>query len=191
MTNPKKMIVPLSMLKVANQLMKAQPKMEGGRIKIDDEITDGMSETSGPWDNEPDSVMLEHAGYVCELKRHSTLRTWTGYVYTGEEHPLYRNLEQDDTYDFLNVHGGITYKHDGKFGFDCGHAGDFTPGIAFNAAGKEEYRTVEYATDEVKRLAQQLRNYDTAYHRKMFDVAKKLESRAQSIRGALSNKRKQ
>ena len=33
MTNPKKMIVPLSMLKVANQLMKAQPKMEGGRIE--------------------------------------------------------------------------------------------------------------------------------------------------------------
>ena len=181
----KKMIVPLSMLKVANQLMKAQPKMEGGRIKIDDEIIDLESETSGPWDNEPDSVMLEHAGYVCELKRNPTTGTWLGYVYTGEEHPLYRNLEQDDTYDFLNVHGGITYKHDGKFGFDCGHAGDFSPHLSFGPTGKEEYRTVEYATDEVKRLAQQLRNYDTAYHRRMFDTAKELDKRANAIRKAL------
>ena len=187
MTTPKKMIVPLATLRMIDRLAKAQVKQGGQPVSYGEE-TDNESEISGPWDTEPNEVMLEHAGYVCELKRHSTLRTWTGYVYTGEEHPLYRNLEQDDTYDFLNVHGGITYKHDGKFGFDCNHSGDLSPHLSFGPAGEEEYRTVEYATDEVKRLAQQLRNYDTAYHRRMFDVAKKLESRAQSIRTALRNK---
>ena len=190
MTTPKKMIVPLATLRMIDRLAKAQVKQGGQPVSYGEE-TDNESEISGPWDNEPNEVMLEHAGYVCELKRHPTMGNWCGYVYVGDKHPLFKHLSQDDTYDFLDVHGGVTYMGEGKFGFDCGHAGDFSPNLSFGTSGAEEYRTVEYATDEVKRLAQQLRNYDTAYHRKMFDVAKKLESRAQSIRGALSNKRKQ
>ena len=166
----------------------APVKAEGQYIKFDDEIIDIESDTSGPWDNEPDSVMLEHAGYVCELKRHPVTGTWCGYVYVGEHHPLFKHVDEGDTYEYITVHGGITYKHEGKFGFDCNHAGDFSPRVGFYSNGSEVYRTVEFATDEVKNLAQQLRNYDTVYHGKMFDLAAKLDKRAKAIRKAMHKK---
>ena len=180
-----KIILPMNMVKLAEELMRATPKIEGMRI---DELTDDGSEISGPWEHEPDKAMIEHAGYVCELIRHPVHKTWLGYVYVGEEHPLYRNVDEDDTFDYLDVHGGVTYKGDGKFGFDCNHAGDMSPMFGTMTNGPAEYRTLEYATDEVKRLAQQLRNYDSAYHRRAFDMANKLEHRAAQIRDSLKHK---
>ena len=172
MTEPTKMVIPVSLLKVAEKLMVV-------------EKTDSESEISGPWDNEPEKAMIEHAGYVCELIRHPTLGFWCGYVYVGDEHPLFRHVDQDNTYEYINVHGGITYKREGKLGFDCGHAGDLSPYIGLPGARDEVYRTYEFALNELKELAQQLRNYDTAYHRRMFDTAKELDKRANAIRKAL------
>lgn len=185
----KKMIINKGQYDMIKKFAQAPVKASGQAVPYDDEVIDIESDiSSGPWDHEPDEVMLEHAGYVCELKRHPSLGTWCGYVYVGEEHPLFKNTDEDGACDFLNVHGGVTYKHEGKFGFDCNHAGDFTPHISWGPAGKETYRTVEYATNEVKSLAQQLRNYDSAYHRRMFEVARKLDDRAESIRKALRKK---
>lgn len=171
-----------------NPFHSAIVKMEGQAIQL--EITDSASDYSGPWQDEPNEVMLEHAGYVCELKRNPSMGFWLAYVYVGEEHPLFKSVDQDDSCDFLNVHGGVTYHHGGKIGFDCGHAGDMSPYASWNGGGAEVYRTVEFVTNEVKSLAQQLRNYDTAYHRKMFVLAEKLEKRALAIRKAMHKKGK-
>lgn len=172
MTVATKMMIPASLVKVAKKL-------------LDSEITDITSDISGPWDNEPEKAMIEHAGYVCELVRNPSLGFWCGYVYVGNEHPLFKHVDQDNTYDYINVHGGVTHKHDGKFGFDCGHAGDLSPYMGLPGTMTEVYRTYEFALNELKGLAQQLRNYDTAYHRRMFDTAKELDKRANAIRKAL------
>jgi hypothetical protein len=75
----------------------------------------------------------------------------------------------------IGVHGGITWSdrlHDHTgwwFGFDCGHAGDFQPGMveAIEAMGHDAsflhdfstYRTFGYVKQECATLAQQLADY--------------------------------
>ncbi|MFP4891206.1 hypothetical protein [Paraburkholderia sp. EG304] len=75
----------------------------------------------------------------------------------------------------IGVHGGLTfsdrfYDHTGWwFGFDCGHAGDFTPGLAeaLEGMGRDAsflrehgvYRTVEYVRHECATLAQQIADW--------------------------------
>ena len=79
MTTPKKMIVPLATLRMIDRLAKAQVKQGGQPVSYGEE-TDNESEISGPWDNEPNEVMLECAGYVCELKRHPTMEIGRAHV---------------------------------------------------------------------------------------------------------------
>lgn len=67
----------------------------------------------------------------------------------------------------FDVHGGITFSGepagaDGGhwFGFDCGHAGDLSPGLPFRSAfddAGDEYRDIEYVKAECASLARQLR----------------------------------
>ena len=60
----------------------------------------------------------------------------------------------------FEVHGSLTYageREPGKtwwFGFDCGHAGDLSPGRGVDGDGI--YRTLTYARAETERLADQL-----------------------------------
>ena len=68
----------------------------------------------------------------------------------------------------FQVHGGLTYSSkkagDGTglegwwFGFDCGHAGDLSPGLSkyHDPGPNETYRTIEYVRNEAKSLAAQL-----------------------------------
>lgn len=66
----------------------------------------------------------------------------------------------------IDVHGGLTYaghtwpqkENDGLwyFGFDCSHAGDFSPGYERNWSDGY-YRDEEYVTGEVTNLAKQLK----------------------------------
>ena len=48
------------------------------------------------------------------------------------------------------------------FGFDCGHAGDVTPGLPFPAelTASWKYRDLEYVRKEVTALAFQLRQLE-------------------------------
>jgi hypothetical protein len=65
----------------------------------------------------------------------------------------------------FDVHGGLTWSNDhhanGKpdgnwwFGFDCSHAGDYSPKYDYNIGGGI-YRTQEYVIDECRELAKQL-----------------------------------
>lgn len=79
----------------------------------------------------------------------------------------------------MHVHGGVTFA--GKsdvadplpldawfFGFDCGHVGDVAPmmpepiaGVLVHLDPDAVYRTLDYATGEVLRLAAQLRLVET------------------------------
>lgn len=129
------------------------------------------------WEEEPDRVEFVHKGFKCLVLRHSTLKHLRGYVALPKEHPYY-----GCHYDNLNVdvHGGLTFgkKGDGKdwepnywwIGFDCAHAGDYTPGIEemLTTAGfkkgpkgikgvfRETYKSIDYVKKEVRKLARQL-----------------------------------
>lgn len=68
------------------------------------------------------------------------------------------------------VHGGITYSSFGIantdldlwfFGFDCAHAGDYSPGINrnFGDSGDDTYRDHKYVDTETRRLADQIADF--------------------------------
>lgn len=138
--------------------------------------------SDGPWDNEPDQVMfMSEAGYVCEILRHPTLKHLCGYIFIPAGHPDcgkdYNELyEFDDNYVSLNgndapqVHGGWTYSHDGgdedggrytKFGFDCGHAGDLSPGLREITGERKDlgevYRDIAFVTEQLENAAKQFK----------------------------------
>ena len=135
--------------------------------------------TDKPWEHEPDHVMfMSEAGYVCEIKRHPTLKHLCGYIYIPFGHPdygkschdLHRYGDGGMYEDAPDVHGGWTYSHDcgdddgGKFtifGFDCGHAGDLSPGLR-NITGIREdlgetYRDIAFVSEQLENAAKQFK----------------------------------
>lgn len=129
--------------------------------------------SDGPWDNEPNHVMfMSEAGYICEIKRHPTLKHLNGYIYIPFGHPDYGKTynelyEEDDNWDAApDVHGGWTYSHDGGdddggkftiFGFDCGHAGDLSPGMTDMQFAEDIYRDIAFVTAQLERAAEQFK----------------------------------
>lgn len=152
----------------------------------------------GPWNSEPDREEFKHAGLDCLIQR-NRWGVWCGYVGVPKGHPVYGKGYDDPKVEDISVHGGLTYSAecsghichvtedaDDKvhwFGFDCGHAGDYNPGMIENDKlvrkfMKEEgrsdllssldvsvdlarmfhgvYRDQAYATEETKQLAVQL-----------------------------------
>lgn len=136
---------------------------------------------SGPWDHEPDKIQwVDTATDLDCLMVRNHFGVWCGYVGVPRSHPLYRI-----PYDVLHfqVHGGLTFADlcqpgepiDGIchiaepgredrpwwFGFDCGHAWDFAPGLMvpdfdLRDAGTV-YRDEGWVTTEVRQLAEQLK----------------------------------
>jgi len=104
-----------------------------------------------PWESEPHHLLTEHLGYVLEIKRHEILKHLCGYIYLPESHPDYGKTYHDLDVD---VHGGLTFSEDGKFGFDCAHAGDYEPGNTYHFDG-DMYRTVDFVLAELHKLAEQ------------------------------------
>lgn len=158
-----------------------------------DRAVDKSEWGEGPWTTEPDRAEWEHAGLPCLAVRGPEFSGhWCGYVAVPPGHPLHGKPYSVPEVD---VHGGLTYAdacqghvcHVPKpgepddvwwFGFDCGHASDFSPsmharykemGYPF-ASGEydhakalaaqdwhtEVYRTLEYVRGEVNSLAEQL-----------------------------------
>lgn len=144
---------------------------------------DKSSWGDGPWQSEPDRVDFVFAGLACLALRGSPhLGHWCGYVGVPREHPLY-GVPYDQT-PGLEVHGGLTYSDRCSgdichvpapgmpddvwwFGFDCGHAGDLSPGmekfrrdVIEPALGRydmrEVYRELPYVRAEIEHLAAQL-----------------------------------
>jgi len=135
-----------------------------------------------PWEHEPDNEEWVHelTGYKCTVMRHGTLGHLNGYVAIPKGHNAW-----GENYDLINdngieVHGGLTYAEEDKetgewvFGFDCAHAGDFSPKLALTMmkyvddsaesmgwrTRTEVYRTFEWVKKEVCVLARQLKLLD-------------------------------
>lgn len=132
--------------------------------------------TDKPWEREPNHLMfMSEAGYICEIKRHPDTLHLNGYIYIPFGHPDY-GKSYNDLYGYEDgadcdqpaapdVHGGWTYSHDGGdddggkftiFGFDCGHAGDLTPGTPVLGA-HEVYRDIAYVTEQLEAAARQFK----------------------------------
>lgn len=147
----------------------------------------------GPWLQEQDRLEWEHAGLPCLMVRQSRLGHWCGYVAVPPSHPCH-GKSSDEGPD-VDVHGGLTYAsacndpvcHVPKpgdpdnvwwLGFDCAHAGDFSPASGNRFVGRgypwpdtpydhatatasedwhiEKYRDVAYVQRETNQLAEQL-----------------------------------
>lgn len=131
----------------------------------------------GVWDSEVDKKQWrdEHTGLPCLIRR-GPLGALCGYVGVPRDHPCFgKGYDNVD----VRVHGGLTYSdfcqesehgvchvvEDGEddrvwwLGFDCGHLGDFVPGMdrwSLHGDG-DAYRDIAYVTAEVESLARQLR----------------------------------
>jgi hypothetical protein len=160
----------------------------------------------GPWDDEPDKIQWvdDTSDLDCLMVRNH-FGNWCGYVGVPVGHPAYGvDYDQID----VSVHGGLTYGAacaedeadgapsggvchvplDGRphevwwQGFDCGHGGDFAPGMhsmemrvmpdllvkygndaAYDHEDamkgdwmRQKYRTMAYVRAEVSGLASQL-----------------------------------
>lgn len=64
--------------------------------------------------------------YQCSVRRNPSSWTYCGYVQLPNSHPdfskTYQNLSKQ-----IEVHGGLTFSENGKFGFDTAHFGDISP----------------------------------------------------------------
>lgn len=133
---------------------------------------------AGPWLEEPDRVEWTHAGVPCAMVR-SPLGAWCGYVGVAPGHPWHgRDYSEFD----VAVHGGLTYAAPSNdrvgsgepalwwLGFDCGHFGDYAPGLEVTIARLRieaglagpspfqrggEYKNRRYVQAEVEQLAGQ------------------------------------
>ena len=132
----------------------------------------------GEWTSEPDHVAFEHKGVPCIIHRVDTHGGLCGYAAVEPGHP-WHGYEEGSAIE-ADVHGGITYAgrcegaicHVPKpgepddvwwLGFNCAHAGDFSPGyskhIKSYASTKSRdsvYRTVSFVRAECERLADQI-----------------------------------
>lgn len=148
----------------------------------------------GVWETEPDRKEWVDAetGYDCLATRGPT-GSWCGYVGVKPDHPAYGRSYYKSEYDLdevesglaaklspvqrqindISVHGGLTWASQGDeirtpglywFGFDCAHAGDFSPkyddpsrlGEPTGWGTTNEYRTLDYVIGECASLAKQL-----------------------------------
>jgi hypothetical protein len=128
-----------------------------------------------PWEHEPDIEEWVDAetGYKCTVMRHGTLGHLNGYVAIPKGHNAW-----GENYDLINdngieVHGGLTYSDEDKetgewvVGFDCSHAGDFSPKLVATLMEytetdishhmRDTYRTFAWVKEEVCSLARQLK----------------------------------
>lgn len=133
----------------------------------------------GPWMTEPDREEWRHNGVPCLAVR-GPMGAWCGYAATPPGHPWHGQSYDDIT---AEAHGGLTFSgpcqeggnichvpQEGEpadvfwFGFDCAHAGDAMPAVAFPGMpvfrmpmfGDSVYRDLAYVKAEVEALADQI-----------------------------------
>jgi len=139
-----------------------------------------------PWETEPDHLEWKEATtkYKCEVKRNPMTLALCGYVTVPKKHHFY-GLHYDKP--SVSVHGGLTYADKGKFGFDCAHAGDLSPGVLLSilAASKDParymeaterfdtYRTFDWVVKETEKLARGLHRADAELEDMFFMEAAK------------------
>lgn len=128
-----------------------------------------------PWEHEPDNEEWVHdlTGYRCWIWRHTKHGHLNGYVAIPKGHPLHGHSYDKVDSDWVDAHGGLTYSDEDKetgewvFGFDCSHAGDFSPKLVATLMEytktdisyhmRDTYRTFEWVKEQVVDLASQLK----------------------------------
>lgn len=128
----------------------------------------------GEWQREPDFVWFTDklTGYKCAIIRQTmwSFGNLCGYVILPEHHPLYKKRKSlfDEPFASLEVHWGVSFigylgaiKIEGHklwaIGFDCAHAGDLIPGMAYS---EYKYRNIAYVKKECRKLAKQLKELE-------------------------------
>ena len=127
-----------------------------------------------PWEHEPDIEEWVDAetGYKCTVMRHGTLGHLNGYVAIPKGH-LWHGQDYNNLNEGIDVHGGLTYAAEDKetgewvLGFDCSHAGDFSPKLVATLMEytdtdishhlRDTYRTFEWVKEQVVELAERLK----------------------------------
>ena len=111
-----------------------------------------------PWSLEPDCEEFVYKGFLCTVKR-GPLGAFCGYVGVCEDHKLYGVDHDNEIFNSIDVHGGLTYS-DGhtlwQFGFDCAHLYDVVPSMLTIRPDESTYKDIYFVTNEVKKLADQL-----------------------------------
>lgn len=142
------------------------------------------------WENEPNWLEFEHAGFKCLIARGSDLNL-TGYVGVPEGHLYYGKSYKKVN---VNAHRGLSsgaklwdaveerWMEGWWFGFDCACPGDLVP-----AKGKqtenEVYRNMDYVTNEVKKLAEQLAAFGTPDRKETATLGKKISGLFRKFKG--------
>jgi hypothetical protein len=143
-------------------------------MMLDKELQIKLLLADRPWEQEPQQAeewVDADTGYECSIWRNPNMGHLCGYVGIPKGHPCY-GVGYNDM-DGIEVHGGLTYSEvdDARqvyaFGFDAGHGGDFSPGLAltmfgingkFSAWGERDtYRTWAYVKENVLSLCKQLK----------------------------------
>lgn len=126
----------------------------------------------GPWQTEPDLIrwMDTTTQLPCVVIREEHSGVYCGYVAVDHRHPLYRTHLADPTYNFIDVHGGVSFANfiplqdrwitpmqkRWWIGFDCFNDFDFSPLKTVDEDPRIEYRTETFLHEQVSGLAQQL-----------------------------------
>lgn len=112
---------------------------------------------------------FEVEGLRCLVIKQPWLGHYCGYVEIPPRHRLYAVGSNDEKFNGLDVHGGITFSDDVRelsceldydgwwIGFDCAHAGDYIPGLVSTQNGHEW--TFDEIKAEIIKLARQILEY--------------------------------
>jgi hypothetical protein len=164
------------------------------------------------WEQEPDKLDFvdEVTGYKCLVLRQQRHKNLCGYVFLPKDHIFYGKVSEEvwdnDELRHIKVHGGVNFagyfdftESDYVIGFDCAHAFDIVPsiyelipdiyskfiiedGLEVDFSKNSTYKTVEYVTDECKKLAKQLKKTDELA-KKMSEEIDKLSDEEKELMG--------
>lgn len=119
------------------------------------------------WENEPNYLRFteDATGLECIIKRTKALGILCGYVVIPKDSILYNKHYNDELFNNIEVHGGLTYSdnRDDEYliGFDCSHMDDLAP---YNQEFHQGiYRNIGYVKYECFRLARQLCELSNTY----------------------------
>ena len=117
------------------------------------------NEWENEWEKEPSFLEFSYKGYLCQIRRHSSLLNLCGYVVLPKQNKFFgKNYNDID----VEVHGGLTYSQDigedfWKIGFDCGHLYDISPGLSPSfLEDKSTYKNIEYVKREIENMVDQI-----------------------------------